>query len=114
MKAEERTVNGVAVVDLIGEIDLQSSPKLRELFQAKGKAKCPRLVINFTRVPYIDSSGLATLIEYYQTSRAFKGGLALCCLPPRVKNVFEIARLDQIFAIHADEETALTSLSATA
>jgi len=98
------------VLDLSGEVDLQSSPKLRELLQSKAKVKCPKLLINLEKVAYIDSSGLATLIEYFQTSRPYKGSLALCNLTPRVKNVFEIARLDQIFAIHPGEAEAVAAL----
>ena len=59
---------------------------------------------------YIDSSGLATLIEYFQSAQIYKGKLALAAMSPRVKNVFEIVRLEQIFAIYPDVPTALATL----
>ncbi len=110
MNCAERTVESVAVLDLSGEIDLQSSPRLREILQIRAKAKTPALLLNLSGVSYLDSSGLATLIEYFQTSRAHQGRLALCCLTPRVRSVFQVARLDQIFAIHPDEAAALAAL----
>ena len=75
-----------------------------------GSAKTPSLLLDFTGVNYIDSSGLATLIEYFQAVQGFKGRLVLACLSPRVKNVFEIVRLEQIFSIHPDVPSALSAL----
>lgn len=98
------------VMDLSGEVDLQSSPELRAALQGRIRAKCPVLLLNFEGVTYLDSSGLATLIEYYQNSRPFGGKFVLYGLPPRIRNVFEIARLEQIFSIHPDEDSALSEL----
>lgn len=103
-------VNGVPVLALSGEVDLQSSPELRAALQTRSRAKSPALLLNFENVTYLDSSGLATLIEYYQASRAFHGKFVLYNLPPRIRNVFEIARLEQIFSIHPDEASALQAL----
>ncbi|MCC6355572.1 MAG: STAS domain-containing protein [Verrucomicrobiae bacterium] len=110
MKIQERDLAGIPVLDLSGEVDLQSSPELRATLQARVKAKCPVLLLNFEGVTYLDSSGLATLIEYYQNSRPFGGKFILYGLPPRIQNVFEIARLEQIFSIHPDEASALAEL----
>ncbi len=103
MKIQEREQDGITVLEVSGDIDLQSSPKLREVLQAKVKNKCSALLVVMGQVGYMDSSGLATLIEYYQSSRGYQGKLALCSLTPRVKNVFEVARLDQIFRLFSGE-----------
>lgn len=112
MKIAERQIQGVPVLDLAGEIDLQSSPELRTALQSRSRAKCPALLLNFENVTYLDSSGLATLVEYYQASRPFAGKFILYNLPPRIRNVFEIARLEQIFSIHPDEPSALQAIHA--
>jgi anti-sigma B factor antagonist len=101
MQITERTEENIPVVSISGDVDLESSPKLREFLKSKSVKKTPALVLDFTGVNYIDSSGLATLIEYYQAVQGFHGKLALACLSPRVKNVFEIVRLEQIFSLGA-------------
>ena len=74
----------VTILRLEGEIDLNHSPKLRTLFHGKIQAKCPALLLDFSKVNYIDSSGLATLVEYYQGSRAYSGKIALAAMSARV------------------------------
>jgi anti-sigma B factor antagonist len=110
MQISERTESGIPVVSITGDIDLETSPKLRDHLKPFSSAKTPALLLDFTGVNYIDSSGLATLIEYFQAVQAFKGKLALAALSPRVKNVFEIVRLEQIFSIHPDVPSALAAL----
>jgi anti-sigma B factor antagonist len=110
MQITERSEQDIPVVSITGDIDLESSPKLREFLKPKSSKKTPALLLDFTGVNYIDSSGLATLIEYYQAVQGFKGKLALACLSPRVKNVFEIVRLEQIFSLYPDIPTALAAL----
>ncbi len=112
MQISERTEADVPIVSIVGDIDLESSPKLREFLKPKSTQKTPKLLLDFTGVNYIDSSGLATLIEYFQAVQGFQGKLALASLSPRVKNVFEIVRLEQIFSLHPDIPTALAALKA--
>jgi anti-sigma B factor antagonist len=110
MQITERTEENIPIVSISGDIDLETSPKLREFLKPKSSQKTPALLLDFTGVNYIDSSGLATLIEYFQAVQGFKGKLALACLSPRVKNVFEIVRLEQIFSLHPDIASALKAL----
>ena len=110
MQITERTEQNVPVVAITGDIDLETSPQLRDFLRPKSSAKTPSLLLDFSGVNYIDSSGLATLIEYFQAVQGFKGRLVLASLSPRVKNVFEIVRLEQIFSIHPDVPSALASL----
>ncbi|PAW79862.1 MAG: hypothetical protein B9S32_00610 [Verrucomicrobia bacterium Tous-C9LFEB] len=111
MEISERLEGEIPVVTIKGDIDLESSPKLREFLKTKSSSKCAKLLLDFTGVSYIDSSGLATLIEYFQATQPFKGKLALSSLSPRVRNVFEIVRLEQIFSLHPDTNSALTALN---
>ncbi|MEI9998084.1 MAG: STAS domain-containing protein [Verrucomicrobiota bacterium] len=110
MQLTERTQDDVPVVTINGDVDLETSPQLRDFLKPKAASKTPALLLDFSGVHYIDSSGLATLIEYFQSVQAFKGKLALASLSPRVKNVFEIVRLEQIFSIYPDIPTALAAL----
>jgi len=112
MQINERTEDNIPIVSIVGDIDLESSPQLRAFLKPKSSQKTPRLLLDFSQVSYIDSSGLATLIEYFQAVQGFKGKLALASLSPRVKNVFEIVRLEQIFSLHPDIPSALAALKA--
>ena len=111
MEITERTEENVPIVALAGDIDLESSPKLRDFLKPKSNQKTPKLLLDFSGVNYIDSSGLATLIEYFQAVQGFGGKLALASLSPRVKNVFEIVRLEQIFSLYPDVPAALAALN---
>lgn len=95
------------VVDVTGEVDLQRSGELRTVLMAQIASKPEKLIVNLEQVSYMDSSGVATLVEALQRVRRGKGKLVLIKLTPRVLNVFEIARLDTIFTIHDSEQEAL-------
>jgi anti-sigma B factor antagonist len=110
MEISERTEQDVPIVAIVGDIDLESSPKLRDYLKPKSTQKTARLLLDFGGVNYIDSSGLATLIEYFQAVQGYGGKMALASLSPRVKNVFEIVRLEQIFSLHPDVPAALAAL----
>ena len=111
MQITERTDENIPVVCIAGDVDLETSPQLRTFLRTKISQKTPKLLLDFGGVNYIDSSGLATLIEYFQAVQGFKGRLALASLSPRVKNVFEIVRLEQIFSLHPDVPAALSALN---
>jgi len=95
------------VVALEGEIDLHESPGMREALRPLIEQKLPRIFIDMTDVSYIDSSGIAVIIDAMQRVQAYGGKLALFGIRPNVRTVFEIARLDQVFKIFPDEKSAI-------
>lgn len=111
MNWTELTDDGVHLIALSGDIDLQHSPKMRQLLQAKASHQVPLLLLDFTDVKYIDSSGLATLVEYYQKSRSYSGRIAMAGLSSRVRNVFDLVRLSEIFSIYPSVAEARQALS---
>ena len=71
-------------------------------------AKKPkRVVVDLTKVTYLDSSGLAVLIEGMQNVQEYGGIFGLAGVQQSVQDIFEIARLDQVFQIFPDVDTAL-------
>lgn len=110
MQCTEKQGNGAIILNLAGEIDLQHSPELRKILQEKIKAKCAALVIDFSGVEYIDSSGLATLVEYRRDSQKFAGQFSLANLTTRVRTIFELVRLNEIIPIHATLDDALAAV----
>lgn len=103
-----RIEGNAVVVAVRGEIDLQNSPELRtELIDLLVKHAPQRVVLNLARVPYMDSSAIAVLVELLQKVRKTGGKVYLTTLQPRVKGLVEIARLGSIFGIVKDEAEAL-------
>jgi anti-sigma B factor antagonist len=97
------------VLPLEGEIDLHVSPEVGESLR-RLVAKRPRvLVVDLARVTYLDSSGLAVLIEAMQNVHEYGGRFALAGVQESVKQIFDIARLDQVFQIFPDVDSALAT-----
>ena len=67
------------------------------------------ILVDLAQVTYIDSSGIASLIEGLQAARKQKNDLALVSVSQRARRVLELARLDKVFTIHADLPTALAA-----
>jgi anti-sigma B factor antagonist len=95
------------VLTFKGEIDLHVSPVITASLQSTVKKKPKTLVVDLSQVNYIDSSGLAVLIEAMQNVEEYGGKFALAGLQETVRTIFEIARLDQVFQIFPDVDTAL-------
>ena len=101
------TVRDATVVRLGGDVDLNVSPKLRAELKTLTGERRPLIVIDMSGVPYIDSSGVATLVECLQSTGRYKGKLRLASLSKRAAGVFEISRLDTVFSIHDTVEEAI-------
>ena len=110
MDFKVREITNGAVVGLGGEIDLYHSPSLKEKLTEVAKKKPSCVILDFAGVTYIDSSGLATLIDLYQRMKAYGGKLCLAGLSVQVKSVFEVARLHQVFSIYESEQQAVEQL----
>jgi len=97
------------VLPLEGEIDLHVSQGIATSLKAMTDKKPTQLVVDLSRVSYIDSSGLAVLIEGMQNVGGYGGKFALAGLQDGVRPIFEIARLDQVFRIYPDVDAALSA-----
>ena len=109
MKISSEKQDGATIVSQEGDIDLGRSPTLRTSLREAQSSKPQRLVVDLSRVDYMDSSGVATLVEALQNARRGGTKLVLCCMKDRVRSIFEIARLDTVFAIVETREAAITA-----
>lgn len=82
-----------------GDVDMSRAPSFREHVRVAQQSKPKRLVIDMAEVDYMDSSGLATLVEAMRNAKGLGVELILCGLNPKVMAIFEIARLHQFFRI---------------
>jgi anti-sigma B factor antagonist len=95
------------VLPLKGEIDLHVSPTVTASLNEMIEKKPVRLVVDLSDVSYIDSAGLAVLIEGMQKVEGYGGKFMLAGLQETVRSIFEISRLDQVFQIFPDADAAL-------
>jgi anti-sigma B factor antagonist len=109
LNVRTETRGGALVVAPAGDIDLTASPQLREELRKAQVGRPVRLVVDLAGVPYMDSSGVATLVQALQVARRNSTKMVLCGLTDRVRSIFEIARLDTVFTIVTDMDAAITA-----
>ena len=103
------SVDGV-ILDISGDIDLANSPAMRKTLLGEIKEKHSlKIFLNLKNVRYIDSSGIASLVEGLKASRDNGARMILYALSPSVREVMELSRLQKIFEIYESEEQALAS-----
>ena len=98
MKYQTREEHDATVVVFEGDVDLQSSPDARKvLLEMVGKGQ--PIMVDLSEVGYIDSSGVASLVESFQAARKSGQDLVLISVSDGAKRVLELARLDKVFTI---------------
>jgi anti-sigma B factor antagonist len=112
MKASNRQVDGVAVVDMSGRITLgEGSVVLRDTIRdliGKGSKK---ILLNLGDVTYIDSSGIGELVSAFTAVRREGGELKLLNLTKKVHDLLQITKLYTVFDIKDDEATAIKAFA---
>ncbi|MBF0569173.1 MAG: STAS domain-containing protein [Candidatus Omnitrophica bacterium] len=102
-------INDVALVILAGELNMDNSNTLREAFKKILKEMTAKVLVDFEKVSFIDSSGIATLIEMFQNLQKIKGRLCLCRVNKKIVGVFEITKVHKLFTMCESREDALGS-----
>ena len=99
--------NGISIFNVVGDIDINSAPEIKKRFDKDITRDKNMVLINLKEVDYVDSSGLATLVEVLKNVRACDGKLKLASLSMKFKELFEITKLDKLFDINDNVEEAL-------
>ena len=106
MKISIRDVGDAKVVEVEGDVDLGTSPDFRRtLFETLPRTS--RLALNLKAIRYIDSSGIATLIEVLKDSQRLGKEFVLFGLSPAVQEVFRLTHVIRIFQVFQTEQEAL-------
>ena len=112
MNISTRRSGDATIVDVTGDITLYNSPEVRRVLLTLLKQdRVPRVIVNLTNVKYIDSAGVASLVEALKTSRDLKSGFALFGLSKTAREVLELTKLIKVFEVHDDEASALAPRS---
>ncbi len=108
LKISARQVGDAVILDLTGDITLFNSPEIRKaLIDQLREQRVSHLIVNMLDVPYVDSSGVASLVEGLKISRDLKSRFALYGLSKSARTVLELTHLLRIFEVHQTEQEAL-------
>ncbi len=106
MTVSLRSGDKIRIVDVTGDVDMKNSPTLRQnLFDALKDN--PAVALNLTEVRYIDSSGIAVMIEAVRESKRLNKRFVLFGISPAVYNVFKLTHVTGIFEVVETEQQAL-------
>ena len=106
MKHRIKDENGATVVAFEGDVDLESSPEARRiLLDCLGQTSS--LLVDLSAVTYIDSSGIASLVEAFQNARKTERHFALVAVSDSALSVLRLSRLDKVFTMYDTLEDGL-------
>src|SRR6266568_1802151 len=101
--------DGIEVVDVEGEIDIYTAPRLRELLIDLVSKTSYQLVVNLDKVGVLDSTGLGVLVGGLRRVRAHDGSLDLVCTQQRILKIFRITGLTEVFGIYETVDQAIAA-----
>jgi anti-sigma B factor antagonist len=101
-----RNLGGHSVVDVKGEIDVYTAPKLREKLIELVSDGSYNVVVNLEGVDFLDSTGLGVLVGALKRVKAHDGMLSLVCTQDKILKIFKITGLTKVFPIHDSVEEA--------
>lgn len=107
-----RAVAGHTVVEVHGEVDVYTAPMLRERLLELINGGAHRLVVDLSRVDFLDSTGLGVLVGALKRLRTSGGVLALVCPKESLLKIFRITALDRVFPLYDSVEAATAGAAA--
>jgi anti-sigma B factor antagonist len=112
MDFQARSRRNVQILELTGRLDTYTAPPIRQWLEEAAANSPALIVVNLERVNFLDSTGLATLVQGMKRCRQSMGDLRLCSLQQPVRLIFELTRLDKAFEIYPGEEEAVHAFMA--
>ena len=106
-----RQSGGVALVELSGRLTSFESKAFRDMVHGLLKQGQQNIVLNLTRLDYLDSSGIGELARIYVTTVKHGGAMRVVGLASRVEEILKITQLYQVFPEFPDEASALESFA---
>ena len=97
------------VIEVGGEVDVYTAPKLRESIVSAVDDGEHRLVVDVERVDFLDSTGLGVLVGSLKRVRSEGGSLDIVCTHERILKIFDITGLNKVFGLHASVEDAIAA-----
>ncbi len=99
---ETSETEGTVTVSLTGDVGYTEATPFREALHAANERKTAKIVVDLSKVDYMNTPGLATLVEALKITKRRSATLVLCGLTPKVRAIFDIAQLHRVFTITTD------------
>lgn len=112
IKTTMRLRDEIPILDVIGEIDIYTTPQFKEAVSIAINENKPAIIINMTDVTYMDSSGFGTLLSATKRLRPLDGALYLSGCNEAIQRMLQITRLNTIFGVYETEDAALAAAQA--
>ena len=109
LKLGHYSKDGIEVVDVGGEIDIYTAPRLRDLLLDLASKNSYQLIVNLDKVGFLGSTGLGVLVGGLNRVRAHDGSLDLVCTQERILKIFRITGLTKVFGIYQTVDQAIAA-----
>ena len=109
LKLGHYATDGIEVIDVQGEIDIYTAPRLRELLIDLVSQGSYQLIVNLDEVGFLDSTGLGVLVGGLRRVRAHNGSLDLVCTQQPILKIFRITGLTEVFGIYETVDQAIAA-----
>ncbi|MCC5814722.1 MAG: STAS domain-containing protein [Leptospira sp.] len=109
MEIIHREVDSYPVLDIDGEVDLYNAREIKEAIDSNVKAQRYEIVINLEKVPFMDSSGIGTLVTGMYKLKKYHGNLKVTGVGGSVAKVFKLTGMESHLEVHATVEDAVAS-----
>ncbi|HEY5054398.1 MAG TPA: STAS domain-containing protein [Solirubrobacterales bacterium] len=113
-KVRSETLDGVRIIAVNGELDLNTAPELEQPLEAALAADGSALVIDLSGCEFIDSTGIALIVRAWQRlgheSNGHGSRFALCCVSDQVQRLLDITGLESTIPTHSTRDEALAEL----
>jgi anti-sigma B factor antagonist len=111
-EATEEVVRGAWVITIAGELDIATSPKVRELLSEAARDEDRPLVIDLTGCEFVDSTGLATLLHGAKPAQNGESNVALVCTGGEVRKLLELTAIDRTIPVYETLDSAIDAVLA--
>ncbi|HMV76787.1 MAG TPA: STAS domain-containing protein [Leptospiraceae bacterium] len=109
MELIKREVNSIPIVDIVGEVDLYNTKEIKDLIDQMIKEGKYQIILNLGQVPFMDSSGIGTLVTGMYRLKKYQGNLKIVNIVGSVAKVFKMTGMDAHLEIFETEEDAVKS-----
>ena len=111
LQMNARNIDGVTVLEVVGEVDLYTAPQLEEGLRTAASGRRPLLAVNLAGVAYLDSTALGVLTESHKHVQSRGGAMVVIATQPTIEKIFRITGLGAVLPVVASEREAIAQLS---
>jgi anti-sigma B factor antagonist len=111
MEIKVRHTEDVTILELAGSLDISNAHQMRHVVFEAVSAPSAQVIVNLRDLYFVDSSGLAVLVQGLKRAREHQGNLCLCSLQSPVRMILELTRFDKVFEVFANEDDAVLAFA---